>query len=763
MDWGVKYIGYFYSEGLGQCYIHIHKKDFVGESKLITLTEEGINITVDSKEYYEPIISTSAEIKIVNDKDNFYELDALFTISDNEYMVLIGAPYAYLFRGYIPCEIVEQVWLKRGIVTLNATCNLNRLSEYKPTILDNPGLVTLMDLIQHCLSFTGLDLMVYVNISRRYIQPDPPNSIYNTCFDQVYIDTDLFYEDTTTLKDCKFILESILKSYGCIIYYFNDKWYIERVRDLGVATKHYVIYDAGSYSNVQDISLSYFTFGTELKCCNAGQTIRYCPGLHSIEVTKNEKRRNNYVQYYFENISAIEPLNLLEYASGGNMEWSTILDNTITWVAFRNLYGILRGVAFDNNYPDYNSPPPLPRIYIDPNYPEYDDINYRVSLIGLYTSFTAIMNATTTSITISYKFKIPQTFLDAMESAYPGWKNRLITNPEDNKFYARFFIKQLRGGGFYFLHFNSTTSSYEFKLHTDIVHYGGVFDPGIIEVEIPFSDFTNRENYSHEFSKIIELDQDGSSAITSSFTLGVCQIGFISENEIYKLAVRDLIVGDIFVVVNDTLDDNIIIGTINNDFVKVQQETIDIFDSSTDSVYRIYTSPDRDYWISLGWGGLTLVQQFIQDRFQIYNKVRREIISDMISLLWLKPFTLVDNVLPIYCVGTVQTYGKYVIGTGTDFTTDFQINDYIIVEGFSPNKILDINLDPDMWIEIDPNNPHFMYVQNSFGNGASEKGLLYYKKGNPYYINGYKYCPNKVADIYYNMSLKEYISEDNIT
>jgi hypothetical protein len=316
------------------------------------------------------------------------------------------------------------------------------------------------------------------------------------------------------------------------------------------------------------------------------------------------------------------------------------------------------------------------------------------------------------------------------------------------------------------LHYDTTINKYVFRNQINLCKYAGEFDPGIIVVDIPFKDFTDRENFYHEFSKTIELDPDNS--IGNSFTLGICEIGYkdITEIEGYKkiqYSIRASIIGDIFVTANDAIEDNLIIGSINNDFITVQKEEVDLFDSNYDNVYRLYTSSFRN----IGWGGpwtdsfwtnpsdnLFLVQHFIRDHFQIYNKVRREIVSDIISSLWLKPFTLVDSKFGETGVGTVTTFyaspNLYrVRGIGTSFTTMFVVGNLILVEGEHIHIITQVVSNTTMYVSADWNH------RNVSG--------LRYAKGKVFYINGFRYCPNEVADIFYNLSLKEYVDNDNIT
>jgi len=300
----------------------------------------------------------------------------------------------------------------------------------------------------------------------------------------------------------------------------------------------------------------------------------------------------------------------------------------------------------------------------------------------------------------------------------------------------------------------------------------------IISVEISFDSFVDKVGYYHEFSTSISLEHD-ILIDSETYILGICELGYnggalyaANYNKPDRLnkpnyALRQCIYGDIFLTANDELDDNLIIGTINKDFVNVKQQDLYMYDATSYSllnglkVYGDGTYPGT----SAGWSDTfhpdppfkPLTKFIIEDQFQVFNKVRKEINSDIYSLQLLKPLTLVNTNMPN--PGTVQvTAARTVIGTNTQFLSMFRTTyqnpveyDHIYIDGETGyNAIVSIESDTEM------------HMLNDFNVFPSAAGLSY-TGGRPkaYYINGFQYIIDQ--NIYSNMSLKEFVDNDEIS
>jgi hypothetical protein len=756
MAYGVKYRGGCYNKDLGLCTVDIFKLNYAGSISPLTIAANGINFNYDIGDYFEPIKSLSVSIDIINDKSDFYELDVLFSISDLEYYVRIYCDSVVFFYGYIPCDVVEQVWLQNSIITLNATCNLNRLSEYKPTLFTvNESLYSIIEIIQNCLSFTHLSLPLNINNSLDGFWG-------HIRFEEAYLDCALFNGGiidlvNSELEDCGTILKKILQSFSCIIYYYNDEWWIDRMRDIGGDQKNYIQY-VDSTATSAPITNTHLVLGTELRVCNRAQRVQYVPGLKSIELTLKEKRKYNYVDYTYDNLTYDYALNLVEFVSPAPGKWEGLTGPDIQYTAgnvINNMYNHITIL-------DYISTESINIVYSDgrgtPPIPSFDDM-LRASLKGMYTSFYLKLNPTTaTSINISGKFQLPANFINE----HPYFVSDSKINPSKYKFYVRFFIGN---GGQNWLIKNATTGVYEFRAQNTLTFYNGSINTeAILRIEIPFSDFTDKNAYYHEFSTSISLEYD-INATSDLFLFGLCELGWYwqgaSAFDYFYVAeygpaqtLRISLIGDIYITANDELDDNLIIGSINNSFVNVKKMDVDVYDTTSYSLLNcIYSDTNRLQ--TYDWSGLPLVNKIIEDYFQIFNKVRHIISSDMYANLFFKPFTLVESTFCEVLPGTVKMYDdNHVVGVGTTFLTTFKTGDIIVIFGEDSKIVTNIESNTVLHVEI-PGYAHSAYPYPSTPTG------LTYEMRKLFFIDGYRY--NIESGIYSNMNLKEYVGEDGIS
>ncbi len=676
--YGLKYQGFCYNKGLGKTYVNIYKKDYYGSTSPLTIPRNGLEISVDTKEYFDPFISTSISINIVNNKTNFYELDDLFSISDLEYRVQVGKydTSTVYFNGFIPCDVVEQKWLKNGIVNLNATCNLNRLDQYTPTILANKGIYKLIDIIKNCLSFTNLDLPIYINCTLREVSKTVGT---NTCFDQTLIDADVFYKNNIEIEDCKSVLEKILTTYSCFIYYYNDAWYIERLKDVGTQPKNYIKYlTNGTVTDVEDPN-THLTIQSGFICKDQSQQIAYKPGLKKIELSLQEQTYN-LTNYYYNDITVKNDTDTIETEDASIKYWninedidSSIITN-FSWSRGSNNKNIIKTGLHTHNTLDvinYNSPSTTPSIHsvfdnIDTNWVRWDEFtaeqkydSFRSSAIGLYTKIKISYNSDDQAkITLSLKFALPQAFLGMV---YDGWSNFFLAQYDGNhNFYVRFFLYYKSGplsSDRWWVIYNKEEEIYQIVNQTDIA--AGSYIPAIIAKSINFDSFTDKLAQFTEFTTDILLDSEIKSITGDNpeFILGICGLGYnwpqyciegSYDYDTCNFSFKENYFGDIIVSVDNEKDNNLIIGEINNDFVNVEQDDIYLYDSLN---YNILNGllKDSSYNHTTTWYDsfnpttyLPITKFIIEDRFQIYNKVRRELNSDFYSTSFIKPFTLID-------------------------------------------------------------------------------------------------------------------------
>jgi hypothetical protein len=637
-------------------YVDILKNNYSGSVDTFRIAESGAIISISDNDYFAPLVSTSLELRIINNFTDFFELDELFSTSDFEFKIEVyDSTYMY-FEGYVPCDIVEQIFLKNGTITLNATNNLKRLNDFQPTVFIKRDSYRLMDIIHNCLSFTGLNLPVYINCTLTESRDTIGQSLYVDKF--VYSDLFLDSDQAEEYKKCDEILTMILKSAGCKLCYWNGAWYIDRVKDLGTASKTYFRYEetSSASSSVVDVNavIPVANNNSSLRFKDSSQTISYIPAVKQVKVTLNEKERFNLVNYYFDNILAI--------SSAGNPNnvypdlWTWETDADVTYTPIQNYYKMLNSVALKNTRTVY--PPNAYLDYIGASN-SFGNAQYDAlwnSFAGLYTRFKFSLNTIADStLTIKFKFKLPPEFLAAVTYFTIDCK----THPSDHKFYLRFFLKNKRDGDYFgdgetywYVSYNETTSKYFLAgLGSLITTTKPINTRAILTKEITFDNFTNKDTYMSELSIDIPLDDFKSDIITNEFVLGICELGYHNpqSTDVIWAGLKDSIFGDIYVTINKDLTDNVVIGTINRGYMAILEEDLDIFDTKNLNMLNgLYRDPDgTDPTINWKDGdGLTvfsLVKKFIEDRFQIYSKVRRQISSNVYYKNAIKPFTMVSE------------------------------------------------------------------------------------------------------------------------
>jgi hypothetical protein len=690
MAYGKKYHTTVWNKGLGQITVDIYRKNYSGTVDPLTIAKEGVSITVDTVDYFETIASTSVDIDIINDKTDFYELDPLFSTSDLEHYIVIYTATVVLFRGFIPCDVTEQAWLPKGTITISATCNLNRLDEYTPTLLETKGTYSLLEIMQHCLSFTnmeisGSELPVYVNCSLREITKTTGTS---TCFDQTWADSDIFYEDSTTLRDCKTVMEYILGAFDCIIYYYNDGWYIERWKDLAgyAEVKTYIKYWESTVTLVEDdIPASLYPQvgkGLDVFCIEQSQRISYSPGLKSVEVTLDETLRLNLVDYYYDDIVTTKGIDSVELITPTYGYWEAVLESDIYTETGHYLDNMTNYVTLVDTWSGRG----LLNGRVVWMYTDYYADALRRTVNGIFAKVKIHMNEqdstnptedVTTTITVACTMKLS----DAYVTEYGA---SIKEDPSWFKFWFRFFLRYDDGTGHpKWIKYNTTNSEYEL-VTLDNMTAGG-YDMPIIKQSVLYTEFTNKTEFYTDVTVSVSLGNAIHTVVGDNpvFVLGILPIAVTDSNwnhedELPNLALLSSTFGDIYVTANTDVDDNVVTGSITSDFVTVEEDTMYLYDSSNFSISNgLYTNADRDHTVS--WKDsfssiyLPLSKHFIQDRFQIYNVVRRHIISDVMAYRFLKPFEMMDGNLlnKVFCVNGY----KYIVDS--DRYESIKLSEYV--------------------------------------------------------------------------------------
>ncbi len=179
--------------------------------------------------------------------------------------------------------------MKNRPIRLNASGFLSKLQYVKPDLLEDLENRTFIDIISSCLALTGSSDPIRVN-SKLY----PYNSSLGTgqtLFNRSGIYTEVFWKDNVDRDNALEIVEKILGSFDCYLYWYSGAWYIERYEDIYNNPQNYVIYNIGT-------DYGYSSSGSTAQTTDApvdindydiiGQslTIQMIAGLKTIEVRK---------------------------------------------------------------------------------------------------------------------------------------------------------------------------------------------------------------------------------------------------------------------------------------------------------------------------------------------------------------------------------------------------------------------------------------------------------------------------------------------
>jgi len=787
--YGVKYrVLIFPFDTTNEIYIDILKLSYSGSITQLQAVFQSCFIKMDATEYFTQLNSRGFEMQVLNNLVNFFQLDELFSISAFQFAIKVyDSTYTY-FNGFIPCDVIEQQYIMNGIATVAASDNLKQLDQQYPTILRSSQNFRLIDIITDCLQQTGLNLPIYVNCSIYAVGYGTKGN----CFEDLYLKGDLFLasvsDDTYTgdnpynntdydylpqlFVDCETILEAILLSFSCVLYYWNDTWYIERVKDLGTHEKVYKVYngiESESIDTNYDESEHVLYIGrlndSLIRYANASQVISYTPGLKEIDLTLDQQETLNFFNFFYTNVQVAFSIFYITEGTFDDIPWNDYtLDTYVpplniwtvpSWVSVTNTPAYYRGsnnVFLQDNQVNelttiswwgvdlpihaehYNAcGQPCTGTYLEyiGNQVIFDNDRFisiiegqqlaiYSSLSGLYTKFKITWNEydsvskteNDTTLTFSFNFQLPESFKNTatwfMEDVYnstipyPATVETGTSEPvyalSQHIFYVRFYMSfpdtaKFLGPAYTLLYLNKNSNgkwqignaiqeaNFTFGLCPIARDVNGIPQQiyvgfNYLEIPISFDQFTDKTNFAHSFSIDINLTEAinnsylsfASSALTaqeylSNIIFGLGEIGYNDPHSMYvntnkgtgvNLAIKQSIYSDLTLTLNGSPPNNVIIGSINADFIEKKGIDLLVFDTTSyDFLNTLYVEPkdsEGDLDQPVEWNDAfnsanneALYIKVIEDYFQIYNKVRHMITSDLYYKGVLKPFAMISD------------------------------------------------------------------------------------------------------------------------
>jgi len=576
----------------------------------LKLRHDSIEITHSFNDWNSPIIGLTASFEIQNDKTDFYELLPLLSGTEREYRIRIvditDSPEVSLFEGFLNCDVADQKMLHYQSIQFTASSYLSKLEHLNATCIDTLQNIVFIDVIDEILASTGQSFNIRINCS---LFPDGDSlAAGQTLFNKTGFFTELFWEDNVERKNSLEILTSILTAFDCYLYWYDGYWYIERYEDIWSEDIDYVEYQTafGGYedSDTEDIFNLLQTPSDlhDLTFTNQSQLLSIIPGYRSVKVNLQDKRLFNLTLNDFTNAGDVTLAPAYpDYRSW--LKWAT----GYTWgdlgVPYMNITNAIKREAFST------------------------EINY----IGLYTHFKVTITADTQ---LNVKFKYATTVDQLEEPAIGPFTG-------DMSDYLFTFHWLLRVGGLLFFVTEDSAG--------DWTHFPGTEAGSIQNIEVDGSEF-DVNNMSCDVEFTVPLGSVTGSAWDDAtgqdFVLYLAAESYIHKD--YPLIINRADTawyGDVIITTTGDLQENVIEGTISTNFLNKKEISVDLFDMETVNYKNGVLWGNSLINRTTGWTTdditvLTLIERLIKNKFQLYNKCRQKITSDIFQIDLLKPLQL---------------------------------------------------------------------------------------------------------------------------
>lgn len=587
---------------LGSGKISIQKDGYSGSSSELILKENGLIWKYQFKNWETRILGLTLDLKIVNNFDDYYELDDLIFVYNNQYKVIFTLDNhpnwgeITLFNGFIEPKASQQDYEKLSTVHLQCSSYLNKLKEKQPVILETFGYGKLLDLIFHILGQTGNELPVVVNSYLKYKLGDDPN-IYSV-FDNAWIEKALWRKNNEDFENSYKVLEDILKAYDCYLYFWDNQWYIENFNSLvGDENNNYEKVYQYFDSSTSDASTIYTNeeplYFSEEQWLN--NTVDYQLNVKKFELKLSEKKWDNLVLPDYENMTLYEG----DEPYDEDRVWLyTHPDINVEQLIYGEMRGDLEvGFRLEN----------------------YDRIEPLIGYVTSYYPVTVAPKGSDSESTLKINFGVY-----GKDNGTSPINDLNVSQP----FYLRFDVE--------FPDLDETFSSVE---------------GGLDSTRLPYTNGVNDVELEYNLSELLDLDATSNVRFNLQFRSLEAREDF--EGGTYpKFPIQETYFGDIKVRANQDVEPNSLLATIDNDGVDYKDEELNIFSSESwlymntpynkdeqkKIVYYTYEEDSNEY----DWKYLQ--DWFVESRVQLYHKNRRNFKSKIIDYEKIfKPFTPIKD------------------------------------------------------------------------------------------------------------------------
>jgi hypothetical protein len=299
MSYDLKYQSDFYNIYEKLVSVKIYKKDYGSHDPILLRTSEVI-IEVNYQDENTPIIGTGVKVNIINTGE-FDSLEDLLTSLEKQFYCTIEYNSVIVFRGFSLCDLNEQQFLPWARITIQFTDYLRRLESDQAVLLDTIGTPSnLLSLIRNALVvIMGVDNPIPVYINSTLFESTMNATADDTCLEQIWVENDIFYSNTTDHDNTYDAINKILLSLGAYLYSYGASWYIERQEDV-LRTGNWVSYPNFVNSVIDGASLTslkqeYNKQDGDFEYTDESQIIEYDSGLQKLIFNLQDKKFDTFV------------------------------------------------------------------------------------------------------------------------------------------------------------------------------------------------------------------------------------------------------------------------------------------------------------------------------------------------------------------------------------------------------------------------------------------------------------------------------------
>lgn len=667
MAFNTKYIAKYYSKEGTNGTIYFKKDNYSGSIITLLLAKDGFEFSNRLSDWLSsPIVSQSISIDIVNEKDDYFELDDLLSVGEKEFLVEVihtdtNNNSTTLFTGWLNSETTQQNYLRKSVIRLTASNYLSKIGDKYPDSINDTKVQSLIDTIQHTLNLTGITKDIYVN-NKLYpynYNADPST----TCFNLAGVHNEFWWENNEERTKGLDIIKKILTPFDSYIYSWNNKWYIERFGDIDPSS------GTKTYNKYEEYMEGYFHYGftdttdvisivepsinfCDLQVVNYSQVMKMEPGLKEFDIKTKPKAFVSLapIDYYHGSswIDVSTKSFLRPDVRGFAAHYYTdpsigdILTYREDWNSkYKDIYQNVHQNAYGTDQ----------QLEISPN-TDYVDKNYILKYFGHATEFEVTIPDTgddAYTLKIQYKWNPV-----ASKSTYHWhWKNQYI---EGYKLYwwlmdgtpgigplSAYYIKEDASNGVWYktdynTSWNEGPNVIEVKPE-DVDQNTGTYT---VNLEIPLADVSVLSGSPFEGNKKLV------------FGIGHSSYNYAEPANPYEGWIHNTRIGDLKIELDRKYHENIVVASVNNNFIQKKNIQFDIFDNDDyGSTSSLLTASDWNKlttkWIEYGepTESYPITHHFLRERMRTYQKNRRSIEMNFRTTDLLKPFTIMyDDQFP---------------------------------------------------------------------------------------------------------------------